>query len=88
MKLDDTVCRGSLIIHNGETRVVTGLLRVMQPTQQGKFNFSLVNGFKTCRVVNIDGVLDYIIDGDGIATNTEVDSFFPGVCYVLPDYIK
>jgi hypothetical protein len=88
MKLDETVCRGSLIIHKGQSRVVVGPLRVMQPMQPGEFNFSLINGWKTCRIMDAGGSVDFVVDGNGIAHDEEVDSFFPGVAFELPDYIK
>lgn len=88
MKLDENVCRGSLIIHKGEKLIVVAPLRVMQPTTAGKFNFSLVDGWKTCRAIAVDGGVDYIVDGKGLARTEDVEAFFPGAVYPLPDYIK
>ena len=73
MKLDDTVCRGSLIIHKGESYVVTGRSSVWLDW--------------VCLHTPKDGV--WIIDGFmHLSDADEVDTFFPGAVFEIPDYIK
>jgi hypothetical protein len=88
MKLDDTACRGSLIIHKGQSRVVVSPCQQTRSKKPGGIAYVLVPGFKTCRMQIEGEAITYTIDYGSVALGEEVDSFFPGVVHVLPDYIK
>lgn len=76
MKLDDTVCRGSLIIHKGESYVVLG----------AAMTGGLGRMWKLIRTPK-DGV--WKVDADlRIQADCKVDTFFPGAVFEIPDYIR
>ena len=84
MKLDENVCRGSLVIINDQTHIIVGKCQQTRQHSPTVHNMRLVPGYKTCFLDNGD----YVIRGEGIALEDEVDMFFPGAVYELPDYIK
>jgi hypothetical protein len=80
MKLDNTVCRGSLIFHNGIKYVALSLENAMllsNPTTQA-WRVIPVEDLKAGRVIGFNRFL----------RDEEVDMFFPGVVFPLPDYIR
>ena len=84
MKLDENVCRGSLIIHgHASYAVVSGRAEVYHKgtlTYRG-WAIMPVTWFK------VDGSI-YVGERIHVAENEEVEMFFPGVVYPLPTYIK
>ena len=78
MKLDGTVCRGSLIIHKGETLVVLGKSR--------NWGDGTGAGWKLTPTPK-DGEW-LIADTHYVDTWVEVDTFFGGAVFEIPDYIK
>ena len=83
MKLDENVCRGTLIIH-GQKRYVVVSPRP-EPYSKGKL---------TCRgwcIMPVEWLEAGSISVESrvhVTENEEVEVFFPGVAYELPDYIK
>lgn len=81
MKLDDTVCRGSLIIHKGGSYVVLGVSKYWRVDV--KFP---VAGWKIIPTPK-DGV--WCISAFEYADeDCDVDTFFPGAVFEIPDYIR
>lgn len=76
MKLDGNVCRGSLIIFNGESYAV---VRKSDYRKTGFWQWW------TFPIKNLEAgeFKEYTI----FSKVSEVDSFFPGNVYPLPDYI-
>lgn len=88
MKLDENVCRGSLISHRGESLVVVGL-GVHVQARDGRWGYEITQHFGW-RVMSVDqiengGVIDALRTLD---KEQEVEMFFPGEVYALPDYIR
>ena len=78
MRLDDTVCRGSLIIHKGESYVVLGMSK---PWADGTGA-----GWK---ITSTPREGEWFIASTQYVNKTdEVDTFFPGAVFEIPDYIK
>ena len=91
MKLDENVCRGSLIIHKGISYVVIGYGVHNEQAKVGqmfrgpniqKFGWRIkpTADFKPDQI-HVSAVLT-------INKDEEVEMFFPGVAFELPDYIK
>ena len=80
MKLDENVCRGSLIIHHGHSYAVVGKCKATDV-------FGRVAPIEKWKVVRVDAE-QLIVEGETFVQSEEVDCFFPGVAYELPGYIK
>jgi hypothetical protein len=78
MKLDDTVCRGSLIIHKGESYVVLGRFELSRDVKGSGWK---INPTPKEGVWSIAGA-------NWIGLQQEVDTFFPGAVFEIPDYIR
>lgn len=79
-KLDRRVCRGTLITHRGVLFVVIS----ERPTTY--YNLSVKKGWKIASTEQLGkGVVREVV---WVEEFQEVDSFFPGVVYPLPDYIR
>jgi hypothetical protein len=82
VKLDDTVCRGSLIIHKGESYVVIG--RGVQATDMGH----QVTPFQTWRIVGVKvAEAGIVADRHQVGCDAEVEMFFPGAVFPLSEFI-
>ena len=80
MKLNNTVCRGSLIVHNGVGYVALRLETAMllsHPTKQA-WKVILMADLKAGRVIGCNRFL----------RDEDVDMFFPGPVVPLPDCIR
>ena len=80
MILDDTVCRGSLIIQNEVRYVVLGLMTTPKGVMFGastEWKVIPVEDLKAGRGAGFSRFLEH----------EEVDFFFGGVVWPLPDYI-
>ena len=81
MQLDETVCRGSLIIHCGISYAVVS----ERPESYSKGMVSF-RGWAILPTADIaSGVIAERIH---VSENEEVNMFFPGVAFAIPDYIK
>lgn len=82
IRLDDTVCRGSLIFHKGKRFVVLGRLStiVLQGSRYGVQTWKIVEVQHDVAEIRVGSVT-------AIARDAEVDAFFPGCVYELPDYL-
>ncbi|MHB0965307.1 MAG: hypothetical protein ACYC36_02525 [Bellilinea sp.] len=90
MKLDDSVCRGSLIIHKGVRWVVIGD-GVFTENTLSKWNGSTHKQFLGWRVILADDLEKAEITVGDLTTfkrYEEVDMFFPGVAYQVPYFIR
>jgi hypothetical protein len=80
MKLDGTVCRGSLIIHKGETFVVLGKSKNLADGTGAGWKITPTPKDGEWR---IDATR--YLDADDC---DEVDTFFAGAVFEIPDYIR
>lgn len=88
MQLDDNVCRGSLIIHKEERLVVIGRGVGVNPLSGRPLAVhTQFAGWKVISVYALEREEVCIKEHRIIKDGTEVDFFFPGVVYKLPDYI-
>jgi hypothetical protein len=82
MKLDGTVCRGSLIIHKGETYVVLavgyGSTKALHETERKARKITPTPKDGKWHILS----MRYIDEG------ADVDTFFGGAVFEIPDYIR
>jgi hypothetical protein len=83
MKLDDTVCRGSLVIHQGVTYVVLNTGVYVKRAVNGKA-YGRGARWKITATPNEKWAIS---GGHYIDDTVNVDTFFPGEVYPVPDYI-
>jgi hypothetical protein len=76
MKLDDTVCRGSLIIHKGDTYVVLASFRYGSKYGDWKITPTPRDGEWHIPAVQYTN------------TDADVETFFGGAVFEIPDYIR
>lgn len=76
-QLDHMVCRGSLVFCSGKRFVITRKQR--SQVRPGKTYWD---------AVEITEGGDFIVGNMYFELDSEVDSFFPGAVYPLPDYIR
>lgn len=81
MELDDTVCRGSLVLYQGEWYV---LIRRVGPTSNHN-RLEHLRQWWAFAVKNIDE--GFYNEYQIFYMNTEVEMFFPGEAYPVPKYI-
>ncbi len=93
VKLDAEVCRGSLIVHSGVTFVVLGKgglpppIRSANPEDWARSHPKNVGW----RILPVDKVDMVRYDKDWVEVirfDKDVDSYFPGPVYDLPDAMK
>lgn len=91
MKLDDTVCRGSLIIHKEDRLVVLGP-GVHKTSSKYTFGSRLHTqqrfGWRVMEVSRLTGAEILVDSVRTIDKEEEVDTFFPGAVFEIPDYIR
>lgn len=82
MRLDDTVCRGSLIVHRGVTYVVLGKGALRDERSSRPY----ASGW---RVRDITSITDRAVIAciHTVAKDAEVDAFFPGDVFPLSEFI-
>lgn len=87
MKLDELVCRGTLIIHKQERLVVIGPgVRIV--ARWGTYNEQQRSGWRIMSTAQLKAAVILITAIRTVDNKEEVDMFFPGNVYPLPDYIK
>ncbi len=91
MKLDELVCRGTLIIHKGERLVVLGPGVHVANTPSAHLGRYMTQQRFGWRVMSADQFKPDAIrvcEMRTIDKEEDVDMFFPGSVYPLPDYIR